>query len=326
MCSCVSFSLFTFCKNLPKFLSSSSALYFRMAEVDTSKKELDRQYSPSQWSHRSLSADEVIKAYLEETKRGTEKVREKFKFDLDCSVEGSKQSVDIYWPDCPVEECTDVFAFVHGGNWQACSKADQGYLAEPFLKRKIIVVALEYTLAPAGRLGVMVEEIRLALMHVSRRFSSCRLYVAGHSAGAHLAAMAMCGVEQAELRSALSNVRGLVLISGMYDLIPVQKSYVNDELHLTPEEARMLSPASQRSCLSCLREQVHFIVAVAEHDSLEYRCQSMDYEEMLRSHGMHVDKLVDIDGEDHFTIVEKMSSDDFILTQAILKLIEKQKS
>ena len=61
----------------------------------------------------------------------------------------------------------------------------------------------------------------------------CRMFVAGHSAGGQLAANLMVtdwsryGMETAPLC-------GAALLSGVFDLSPLQNMYCNDSLHLTP--------------------------------------------------------------------------------------------
>lgn len=285
-----------------------------------SREELDRQYSPSQWSHK-FEPDKAIANYMTVTRQGSESVREKVRHDLDSPVPGSNQTVDIYWPDYPMEDCNAVLVFVHGGNWQACTKTDQGYLAPSFTSQKVIVVAVEYSIAPRGKIVEMVDQVRLALVHLRQRFGSRRMCVVGHSAGAHLVAMAACCKDPRCEGSKPVPVDALVLVSGIFDLDPIQKSYVNDELHLSAEEAHLLSPAHQRDCLSSVRGNLVVLVVMAEHDSLEYRCQSLDYAEMLRSHGVRVLKVMDIDDEDHFSIVENLSTPTFSLTKAILRML-----
>ena len=59
-----------------------------------------------------------------------------------------------------------------------------------------------------------------------------RLYVAGHSAGAHLTAMTI----------PLPEVRGGIAISGIYDLEPIRLNYLNEKLALDTAEAERNSP------------------------------------------------------------------------------------
>src|SRR5690606_22904702 len=88
-----------------------------------------------------------------------------------------------------------LLIFVHGGYWQGGSKASVGFLAEGPLSQGVSVAMLEYTVAPEGHIGSMIEEVRRALhwLHAQAgqlQFDARRIVLAGHSAGAHL----MCNV------------------------------------------------------------------------------------------------------------------------------------
>src|SRR6266850_2293268 len=74
---------------------------------------------------------------------------------------------------------------------------------------------------PGGRPGAM-------------RFAggAARVFVAGHSAGGHLTAVAMND----------RRVAGGIAISGIYDLEPIRLNYLNDKLGLDEAEAERHSP------------------------------------------------------------------------------------
>ncbi|XP_038597997.1 kynurenine formamidase isoform X3 [Tachyglossus aculeatus] len=61
-------------------------------------------------------------------------------------------------------------------------------------------------------------------------------------------------------------------------------------------------------------------VALAQYDSPEFRRQSREFFEALRSAGWAV-SLEDIAGVDHFDVVEKLQWEDYVLTQIILETI-----
>jgi arylformamidase len=125
-----------------------------------------------------------------------------------------------------------LHVFVHGGNWQALGKGDSAFPAPPFLAAGAGFVAVDYGLAPATSLDEMVASIRRCLRWLHREHPDARIFLSGTSAGAHLAAMAVIDVP----------VAGVTLLSGMYDLDAVRRSYVNDALRLDEAGARRNSP------------------------------------------------------------------------------------
>ncbi len=59
-----------------------------------------------------------------------------------------------------------------------------------------------------------------------------RLFVGGHSAGGHLSAC-MLYTDWSRYGLETQPFSGTILLSGLYDLVPIQRSIVNEPLHLT---------------------------------------------------------------------------------------------
>ena len=115
------------------------------------------------------------------------------------------QKLDLFLPEVrqhKVQEAarngggTPLLAFIHGGYWKSLDKGDFSYLAPAYLERGIAFASLNYDLSPGADIGEMVAQVRRGLAWLIRQAGSygletSGLYVAGHSAGGHLAAMAM---------------------------------------------------------------------------------------------------------------------------------------
>jgi acetyl esterase/lipase len=107
--------------------------------------------------------------------------------------------------------------YIHGGYWQFNDKEPYAFFGESLLPAGFNLVLVEYTLAPAARMDQIVAEIRTSVAWVidhagDLAIDPARVYVAGHSAGGHLTAMAM-----SEPRLA-----GGIAISGIFDLEPIR--------------------------------------------------------------------------------------------------------
>ncbi|XP_042308546.1 kynurenine formamidase isoform X6 [Sceloporus undulatus] len=149
--------------------------------------------------------------------------------------------------------------------------------------------------------------------HLSFLFSG--VYLLGHSAGAHLAAMVL-STDWAEF-GVVPNIKGAFLVSGIYDLEPITHTYVNEELHMSREVAQENSPLQ---CVPKLGDKraCQVLIAVAQHDSPEFHRQSQEYFEALRAAGWN-SSLLDIGVTDHFDVIENLSQEDYLLTQVIVK-------
>jgi arylformamidase len=197
---------------------------------------LDREYSPSS---RVASLQSYLDAYAARSAeaRARHEVR-RLRYGP-----GPAEVVDLFPARCPASgDAAPLHVFVHGGNWQALSAAESAFAAPGFLARGVAFAAVDYPLAPAAALAGIVAAVARCLRWLHGHAAElgadpARLQVSGHSAGAHLVAAALAA--DPDLAGLLA---GAVLLSGMYDLEPVRRSYVNDALRLDAGSARRNSP------------------------------------------------------------------------------------
>ena len=127
------------------------------------------------------------------------------------------------------------------------------------------------------------------------------MFVAGHSAGGHLTAMAMND----------RRVAGGIAISGIYDLEPIRLNYLNVKLGLDPAEAHRNSPI-----LHLPSQAGPLVVAYGSAELPELRRQSVDYAQAWIGRGL-TGQLLAVDGADHFTILESLADPDGASTLAL---------
>ena len=89
-----------------------------------SKEEIDKQYSPSVWSHR-MDAEQVVHAHVNHCLKSTEAARRAFRAVRDVAYAKAKDDsslvVDIYYPnsvDLNSNTVSQVLIYFHGGYWQ----------------------------------------------------------------------------------------------------------------------------------------------------------------------------------------------------------------
>jgi acetyl esterase/lipase len=199
--------------------------------------------------------------------------------------------------------------FIHGGYWQWCDKEDECFVARGPLAHDINVAALEYTLCPYIDLDGMVAEIHDAIDWLASRLPVLdadqeQLIVAGSSAGAHLAAM-MAG---------RPDVKGSLLISGLYELEPIRLGRLNDVIGMDRDMALRNSPLLH---LPGTASPVCF--AVGEDELPEMLRQTREYYERWVAAKLPGWDLT-VSGANHFTIMDEMADPTGKLTAAILRL------
>jgi acetyl esterase/lipase len=218
----------------------------------------------------------------------------------------ARERLDLFLCDNPK---APTLAFIHGGYWQMGDKENFGFLAEGLLPHGFNLALIEYTLAPEARMDRIVAEVRRAILWLHAHlpeFGADRLqiYVAGHSAGGHLTAMA----------SGLDVVKGSLAISGIFDLEPIRLNYLNEKLALDTSEARRNSPL-----LHIPKMLKPLVVAYGANELPELRRQSIEYADKLADRGLPA-SLLPIAGADHFTILEELSDPRGKLVQALVDM------
>ncbi|XP_041912154.1 kynurenine formamidase isoform X4 [Alosa sapidissima] len=248
------------------------------------KDELERQYSPRQWSHR-MSGDEVINAHVTSLKAGTETACNIAQTLLDVPYgQGEDEKLDVYMPCITSAECP-LLIYFHGGYWQFLSKAESGFMAVPLVSRGVAVVAVDYSIAPKGNMDLMVSQVRKSVVSIIQQYSHIRCPSCGHGP--------------------------------LYRLVTVQyHSSDQREIALHNSPIQLLQQLKVSSATS------EIVVAVAQNDSPEFRRQSEDYFNALKSLGMKV-TFEDVPNTDHFNIMENFVDSDYYLTQLLLKMMGK---
>nr|XP_056722863.1 kynurenine formamidase [Euleptes europaea] len=286
---------------------------------EMTKEELETQYSPSKWSPRPVK--DVIEAHIQATTDATRNSQAATQTLLNVPYgPGEGEKLDVYLPKEP-SQTFPLVLYIHGGYWQLLSKEVSGFAACPLASHGIALAAVDYDVAPKGKLEEMVRQVRHSVAFAVQQYTGISgIYLLGHSAGAHLAAMVL-STDWTEF-DVVPNIKGAFLVSGVYDLEPLMNTYVNDVLHINWEVVQSNSPLQCAPKLKG-RKGCHVLIAVAQHDSPEFHRQSREYFEVLRTTGWSA-SFLDIADTDHFDVVEKLSQEDYLLTQVILHMVSEE--
>jgi arylformamidase len=211
--------------------------------------------------------------------------------------------------------------FIHGGYWRSLDKRDFSFLAPAWIDAGVSLAVVNYDLCPK----VTIDEIVRQMLRASRwlwlhaedfGMDQDRLYVSGHSAGGHLAAMMMAAVFPVfDARLPKDLWKGGLAISGVYDLRPLpQIDFLQVDLRLDEVAARRLSPAFIPPAT-----RAPVMTAVGGDESGEFRRQNALLGERWRS-AFAGD--IPMPGRNHFSVVDGLVEQSSALFAGARKLMK----
>jgi arylformamidase len=104
-------------------------------------------------------------------------------------------------------------------------------------------------------------------------------------------------------------------ISGVFELEPVMKCFLNDVLALDEAEATRNSPAVLQA-----PQPVPMVLTLGGDETVEFHRQTNDYAEILKGQGADVEVVIP-PGLNHFTIVDEFRHTDSNLTNLACRLM-----
>ena len=261
---------------------------------DYDQKALDDQYEQRAWVPH---ADAIIRRYSAKSEEVRARLGEPRTEKYGPSA---VETLDIYGSGAK------VFVFVHGGAWKRQSSREQAFPAEAIIAGGAAYVALNFANLPSVTLPEMAGQVCRGIEWVYQNLSR-HVVLCGHSSGGHLGGVAI---------TKLPYIRKALLVSGIYDLLPVRLSARNDYVRLDERLEHEYSPIRHIGSINC-----PVTVAWAEKESAEFYRQSDEFASALRTAGRLAQALV---GEDlnHFEIIETMADPRSPLGRAALNMLQ----
>jgi acetyl esterase/lipase len=129
-----------------------------------------------------------------------------------------EQRLDVFAPE-GVAVDAPVIVFFHGGGWSIGDKDEYGFVADAFKRAGYVVVVPRYRLSPGVAFPAFVEDAAAAVVWVAANLPRRPLFLMGHSAGAHIAAL--LNLDERYLAGRGVRIAGTVGLSGPYDFLPL---------------------------------------------------------------------------------------------------------
>ena len=212
-----------------------------------------------------------------------------------------------------------LLMYIHGGYWRALDKKRFSFLAPALVRAGITVAVPNYALCPAVSVEDIVMQMVQACAWLYRNGGNFgapihKLFVCGHSAGGHLAAMMLCCQWQRFAPDLPKKVVAAALsISGLYDLTEVAKvASINVDVRLSEKSAIKLSPAFMPPATDA-----PFYTAVGGEENEGFHIQNAL---ISRKWGKAHSGDVLCPGANHFTILDELCKQDGRLFDTIQRM------
>lgn len=132
-----------------------------------------------------------------------------------------KQKLDLYLPANTQKPFTTVF-FIHGGSWTNGDRVMYGHLGRYFASNGIGCIIPSYRLYPEVKCDGEINDLTQAFIWTQNHLEEYggqkgRLFLFGHSSGAHLASLLATNTQFLSLVGHSPNeIKGVIAMSGLY--------------------------------------------------------------------------------------------------------------
>ena len=227
-----------------------------------------------------------------------------------------REQLDIY-PS--LQPSSKTLIFIHGGYWHKLGKEEFQFIARAFREYGVTTVLINYPLAPTASMDQIVASCRKAVRWVFQNIAAYngdpgQLFISGYSAGGHLAAM-LLATDWKHLNLNEDVIKGVCTISGLFNLIPILLSDINQVLDMDRETAARNSPVRQMPSTQC-----PLVIVVGSDETDEFLDQSNEIYDAWKK--IIPAEIIEVQGVNHYSIVETILDPESHLHQAMLGLLK----
>lgn len=277
--------------------------------LDMTQEELNAAYSQSDYAP---NAAQVISRYRSNSELARQRLGSPRRFSYG---ERDIEAMDVF---PAATSNAPIHVFVHGGAWQQGTAAPYAFLAETFVGAGIHFVALDFSLVQdvGDSLYPIADQLRRAMAWIyenAEQFDGDRdrIFISGHSSGAHLAGVLLT-TDWSAMSLPADVIKGGVCCSGIYDLEPVRLSHRGEYIAFTDAMEHDLSPIRHIEYLNA-----PVVVAYGSRETREFQRHSRDFAAAINAAGKPVE-LVVAEHYNHFEVIETMASPYGVVGQAAL--------
>ncbi len=254
--------------------------------------------------------------YFERWEKLSCETREKYPFIKDVPYgNNERERLDVF-PSAKPNSKTLVY--IHGGYWHLFDKTKFHFIADAFYADDVTTVLINYPLAPAATMDEIVASCRKAILWLHNNLLQFngdpqQLYIIGNSAGAHLAAMIL---EKKWIeKNAAGFIKGVCLLSGIFNLLPVQLLQLNSILNMSVETATRNSPVELLPADNC-----ELLICAGANETDEFKCQSRQLYDNWKHKNTAI-QFLELPGINHYSMLEPLLNKASALHMAMRKMM-----
>jgi len=228
-----------------------------------------------------------------------------------------RQQLDIYIPNQTSQASSNtkdaarkVVIFFYGGSWDSGNRGDYKFVGEALASQGFIVVIPDYRVYPDVLFPAFMADPALAARWVKDNIqqyqaNTQQIFLAGHSAGAHIAVMLGVNAEYLAKQSLKpSDFAGIIGLAGPYDFLPL-----NSERLKT-----IFGPNSQLGSEQWKSQPINFVdgknppmlLAVGTKDGTVWPRNTYNMAEKIKKNNGLV-KVVEFEGYGHIDMAAKLA-------------------
>ena len=271
-----------------------------MSWRDYSPDELEREYTPA-------SRVENIQKYLDHYANAGVHSRQNIRHE---KLQYGQHTDEWMWlaPHTETEVnsknkgTNKLVAFVHGGFWRRLSADDGTFLTPNWHQLGYDYASINYSLCPNESLETLVNQTQRAIQFLQSSYEAANITLIGHSAGAHLIAMALGSNTGARFAR-------VILVSGIFDLEPITRTSVNEATRLDTKSAEQLSPINFISQAL----DTPLTIIWGENETDEFKRQSRDFASAWNKETSHSPAITqEIAERNHFDILYELPTKEMV--------------
>lgn len=135
---------------------------------------------------------------------------------VDKTTDKPAQKLNVFAPK-KSDDLKEVLIFVHGGSWNSGRKEIYNFFGTRWARKDVVTVIVDYPKSPKAGYDEMAMNVATAVKWVKENIKTYggdpdKIFISGHSAGGHLAALVGIKKEYFERVGTANPLKGIILI------------------------------------------------------------------------------------------------------------------